>query len=90
MPCCCLPRPWPSLNPYLAIILAATPSAPAGFVFEDSCCKEGGGAMATPPPPAPPEDFFAGIGSSSSSSSSLKFFRPAKPVVDDEFLIKVS
>ena len=72
IPCCWRPRPWPSLKPYLAIILAATPSPPAPPEGVDSC-SDGGGAMAAPPA-------AAGLLGMASSSSSLLVARPAKPV----------
>lgn len=53
IPCSFLPRPWPSLKPYLAIIFAATELDPYAFVTLLFCragmigvlsCNDGGGA----------------------------------------------
>ena len=80
MPWPSLPRPPPSLYPYLAISLAANPSPlPAAMPADGSgaalaagggdselAVREGGGAMAAPPP----SPFLAPPLSSSSASSS--------------------
>ena len=81
MPWPSLPRPPPSLYPYLAISLAANPSplpaampadgsgptlAGAGGGDSELAVREGGGAMAAPPP----SPFLAPPLSSSSASSS--------------------
>lgn len=80
IPCSCLPNPWPSLNPYLAIIFAATEPEPNAFGTPLFCsagmigvlsCKDGGGAIAAPIPRCDGGDF---LNSSKSSDD-----RPAKP-----------
>ena len=86
MPCWLLPNPWPSLNPYLAIIFAATELPPIppkdgfggpvgiGRIGPGSVSKDGGGAIA-----APPVLLWRAFSCSSSSSSSISRLR-AKPV----------
>lgn len=82
IPCSFLPRPWPSLNPYFAMIFAATEEAPypkfddkerdggGGGAKSGASCRDGGGAMAAPPP-APLE---VDVLSSSLSSATIVLF----------------